>query len=154
MLKPSYAERDALIKEHIFHFPLENPPLMDTAPILSPHLRIKEFVPIGHLSLDLEHYTGDPSIANPVRGRIGASLLYISPVLRGLGLARQSIEAMKYVAAAAPFYGKVLTAETLSRESSKQKERYAAFGVPTPKVRLINSILFFFGAFGEFTTPC
>ena len=139
MLKPSYAERDALIKEHILHFPHEKIPLMDTAPRLSSHLGIKEFIPIGHLSLDFEHYAGDLSIANSAQGRIGASLLYISPVLRGLDFARQSIEAMKYVAAAAPFYAKFVTAETVSRESSRQKERYAAFGVPTPKVRMISA---------------
>ena len=137
MLKPNYAEYDSLMDEHVLHFPLEKCPLIDTAPMICPRPRVKEFLPIGHVSLDLEHYGGDLSIANPIQGRYGGSLLYISPVLRGLDFARQAMEAAKFLAAGPPFFGQFLTAETVSRESSRQKERYAAFGVPTPKVRVM-----------------
>lgn len=102
--------------------------------MISPRPKINSFIPIGHISIDLEYYGNDKSQVDPSSGRYGVSAMYISPAARGHHFASEAIEALKFLAAGPPFYGRFLTMETISKESSQQHERYAAFGVPTPKV--------------------
>jgi len=116
-LKPDpRSTQQQLIQAHTHRFPLEQDPLSDTAPTTtSPQrCRSKPFTPIGHVSLDLIPNTISPSI-DPAKHRFGGSNFYISPALRGQFLARMAMEAMKQLAASAPYSARELVAEVPSR---------------------------------------
>lgn len=141
VLKPNFAQYNKVLRKYKQRCPLEKDALMDTAPMMAPRATSHDFIPIGHISLDFEHYSGDKSLADPSQGIYTLSGFYISPVVRGRDFGQQAVVAIIALASGPPFYGRYLTCETVSRESSRQAERYAAFGVPMPQVSSISSSL-------------
>ena len=121
----------------MLQFPKESDVLLDSASITSPFGRERHeaFMPIGHVSIDFSpHCTVDP-----VRGRIGATSLYMSPALRGLEFARQVFETTRSVGR---YFARYVVAEVPVRESEEALERFEKFGDGRPHVSLFHLINF------------
>ncbi|KAK0111119.1 hypothetical protein ONS95_001495 [Cadophora gregata] len=131
VIKPTHPCYDTLMASHISQFPQESECLPDSGSDTFPVQRERKetFMPIGHISLDFPP-TG---FADPARGRIGATSLYLSPAIRGLEFGRHVFGLMRGVAGR---FARYAVMEVPIRETVEAVERFEKFGDGRPEFSL------------------
>lgn len=126
------------IQKHTTAYPKQSTPLLDTAtslggkPRLATDITGREFMPVGHISLNTEYE--EPDFVEPEEGLYFIATFWISPPLQSLGLGRASMDAVEAMATNPPLNARVLALSTVANEYEGKAERWAALGREPPKL--------------------
>jgi hypothetical protein len=122
------------LQRHIEAFPVESSPIHDTANALGGKPRepnpTKDFIPVGHISLDTEYET--PNLLESKEGQYIIATFYVSNVLQGSGLGRAAMDAVEQMAISKPLFAKTLALSTVANEYKGKDEKWA-LGRERPK---------------------
>lgn len=98
----------------------------------------KEFVPIGHVALDVHSAEEDAKLGLPSEGVVWIHQLYVSYALQRGGFGAAAMDLIEAVAAQAPLNGKMTVLDTIATESqinsAAVKGQYEDLGIPAPTV--------------------
>jgi len=136
VLSPTDLSLFTKIAKHSNAYPTQSTPLLDTATSLGgkprPEIEIteKEFMPVGHISLNTEYE--EPGFVEPEEGLYFIATFWISPTLQSLGLGRASMDAVEKMAISEPLNARVLALSTVANEYAGKKERWEALGREPP----------------------
>jgi hypothetical protein len=98
----------------------------------------KEFVPIGHVALDIHSAEEDAKLGLPSEGVIWIHQLYVSYALQSGGFGAAAMDQIEAVAAQPPLKGKMVVLDTISAEtqmsSATVRSMFTDNGNPVPMV--------------------
>ncbi|CAJ2513549.1 Uu.00g016680.m01.CDS01 [Anthostomella pinea] len=113
-------DREVLLKKHVEDYPKEAQPLRDTAPeirLVPREPTAKEFIPIGHVALDIHSAEDDASLGLPSPGTVWIHGLYISYALQGGGYGTGAMSKVEALAAQEPMNATTTALDTVSKET-------------------------------------
>ncbi|KAI0398841.1 hypothetical protein F4802DRAFT_104194 [Xylaria palmicola] len=117
ILAEDLPNRNALLEQHIAAHPKEAEPLRDTANSIRLAWRQptgRDFVPIGHVALDVHDATEDAELGLPP-DTVWVHQLYISDILQGGGYGAATMARVEAIAAQEPMNGKWMALDTLAQ---------------------------------------
>ncbi|KAI0014457.1 hypothetical protein F4779DRAFT_559910 [Xylariaceae sp. FL0662B] len=119
-------DREKIIRKHVAAYPKEASSLRDTAAEIRLAQRqptMREFLPIGHVALDIHKPEEDAKFGLPFPGTVWMHQLYISYVLQGGGFGAGTMSKIETLAAQEPMKATTMALDTLSKETQNDAER-------------------------------
>ncbi|KAI1503974.1 hypothetical protein F5X99DRAFT_374043 [Biscogniauxia marginata] len=111
-------DRGELEQKHAVAYPKESTPLRDTASevrLVSRQPTGREFIPIGHVALDIHDAEEDTKLGLPSPGTVWVHQLYISYALQGGGYGTGAMSKVEALAAQEPMNATVLALDTMAK---------------------------------------
>lgn len=119
----------------------EASPLRDTAAeirLVPRQPTMVEFIPIGHVALDVHEPDEDIKLGLPATGTVWVHQLYISRALHGGGFGAGAMSKIETLATRSPMNAKIVALDTLSKEMQTEPEirdlLYGEGRIPPPVV--------------------
>ncbi|CZR53881.1 uncharacterized protein PAC_03763 [Phialocephala subalpina] len=130
VLSDNDPEKETKLAQHQLKYPREALPIIDTATALGGKPRTpssQSFIPVGHISLDAE--SPNPDQADAEKGLYCITTFYISRAIQRGGLGRAAMDTIESEAVNEPLCAKVLSLDTLAKESTNRNEMLAELGI-------------------------
>ncbi|KAI0132248.1 hypothetical protein BJ170DRAFT_238180 [Xylariales sp. AK1849] len=134
-------DRDTLIDTHIKAYPKESFSLRDSAcevRLVPREPTQKEFIPIGHVALDIHPAEDDAKLKLPSEGIVWIHQLYVSYALQGGGFGAGAMDQVETVAAQEPMKARMMVLDTIAEDIQLsplgRKGLYEDRGIPVPVV--------------------
>ncbi|KAI0152456.1 hypothetical protein F4776DRAFT_659381 [Hypoxylon sp. NC0597] len=134
-------DREKLIKQHTEAYPKESSPLRDTAAeirLVPRQPTMIEFLPIGHVSVDVHTPEEDMRLGLPPTGTVWIHALYISRALHGGGFGAGTMSKIEALVAQSPMNAKIVALDTISKDLQTEPEKrdllYGDGRIPAPVV--------------------
>ncbi|KAI1481625.1 hypothetical protein K445DRAFT_313817 [Daldinia sp. EC12] len=141
LLSDTLPDRGKVLEQHTSAYPKEAHPLKDTAAeirLVPRQPTNVEFIPIGHVALDVHEPEEDVELGLPATGTVWVHQLYISRALHGGGFGAGAMSKIEALATQSPMNAKIVALDTLSKEMQTEPEirdlLYGKGGVPLPVV--------------------
>ncbi|KAI8633407.1 hypothetical protein F5Y19DRAFT_299045 [Xylariaceae sp. FL1651] len=123
VLSRDLPDRNTLLEQHIRAYPNEAKPLRDTATeirLVPRQPSGTEFIPIGHVALDIHDAEEDAKLGLPSPGTAWVHQLFISNALQGGGYGVATMAKIEAVAAQEPMNATMMALDTLAKEVQKE----------------------------------
>ncbi|KAK6957700.1 hypothetical protein Daesc_000487 [Daldinia eschscholtzii] len=140
LLSDTLPDRGKVLEQHTSAYPKAHP-LKDTAAeirLVPRQPTNVEFIPIGHVALDVHEPEEDVELGLPATGTVWVHQLYISRALHGGGFGAGAMSKIEALATQSPMNAKIVALDTLSKEMQTEPEirdlLYGKGGVPLPVV--------------------
>ncbi|KAI1083397.1 hypothetical protein F5B20DRAFT_403858 [Whalleya microplaca] len=137
----AFPDKEKLIEKHVTAYPKETSSLRDTAVevrLVQRQPTMKEFLPIGHVALDIHKPEEDAKFGLPTPGTVWMHQLYVSYTLQGGGFGAGTMSKIETLAAQEPMKATTMALDTLSKEvqndPQNHKTMYIENGLPPPVV--------------------
>ncbi|PKS08650.1 hypothetical protein jhhlp_005039 [Lomentospora prolificans] len=141
VLSEEHPEREALLAKHLARYPKETSPIRDTADkvrLLPRTPREIDFIPIGHVALNIHPPDEDEKLGLPRSGVTWLQQLYVSYALQKGGLGVAAMANAERVATMEPYNASLMVLDTLVKEvqtsEAIRKAMYDDRGLPFPLV--------------------
>ncbi|KAF2234556.1 hypothetical protein EV356DRAFT_501419 [Viridothelium virens] len=139
VLADEVPEQEILLKRHFVKYPKEASPLTDTAGQVRLVSRVpseQQFVPIGHIALDIHAPEEDEKLGLPRSGVVWVHQLYISYALQSEGFGVAAMSKAEQLATSEPLNASIMAVDTMVKEmhmdAAIQKISYDDRGLPRP----------------------
>ncbi|KAI1776959.1 hypothetical protein F4818DRAFT_412396 [Hypoxylon cercidicola] len=112
-------DREKLMEKHTETYPKEATPLKDTAAeirLVQRQPTNNEFIPIGHVALDIHEPEEDVKLGLPPTGTVWIHQLYISRALHRGGFGAGTMSKIETLATQSPMNAKIMALDTISKE--------------------------------------
>ncbi|KAI1763660.1 hypothetical protein GGR53DRAFT_497035 [Hypoxylon sp. FL1150] len=119
LLSDAVPDREKLLEKHIETYPKEAAPLRDTAAeirLVPRQPTNAEFVPIGHVAVDIHEPEEDAKLELPPTGTVWIHQLYISRALHRGGFGAGTMAKIETLATQTPMNAKIMALDTISKE--------------------------------------
>ncbi|KAI1405293.1 hypothetical protein F4819DRAFT_482809 [Hypoxylon fuscum] len=126
LLSDAVPEKGKLIEKHIEAYPKESTPLRDTAAevrLVPRQPTEAEFVPIGHVAVDIHEPEEDTKLGLPATGTVWIHQLYVSRALHLGGFGAGTMSKIEALAAQSPMNAKLVALDTLSKEMQTDPDK-------------------------------
>ncbi|KAI8959006.1 hypothetical protein F5Y11DRAFT_334428 [Daldinia sp. FL1419] len=141
ILSDAFPDREKVLGQHTSAYPKEANLLRDTAAevrLVPRQPTMMEFVPIGHVALDIHEPEEDIKLGLPATGTVWVHQLYVSRALHGGGYGAGAMSKIETLATQNPMNAKTVALDTLSKEMQTEPEirdlLYGEGRIPLPVV--------------------